>query len=212
MFWELSVTDTGIGMTPTQLSKAFEPFFTTKADREAFGLGLSVAQSVVKSWGGRIELSSTPGVGTCVRILMLMADPPSHGKHADNEGRCRTILVVEDHEGRRQMMKQTLEAAGHTVIDVSDGAKAISVYQEKAGEIDLTVLDWLMLGVDGRDVLRVIHAHDPESRVLMTSGFSRDYVRSQIRMGAWTFLQKPFSAEQFDEAVRKALVVEDHVG
>jgi len=198
----VSVADTGIGMSPLQVSKAFEPFFTTKADRDAFGLGLSVAQSMVRSWGGRIELSSKPDVGTCVKLFMLRAEAPPCS--ADSGSR-RTILVVDDHDGRRRMMRKALEASGHTVIEASGGTQAIAMFQERAGEIDLTVLDWIMPGVDGRDVLRVIHAHDPECRVLMTSGFSRDYVRSQIRMGAWTFLQKPFSADQFDEAVRKAL-------
>jgi DNA-binding NtrC family response regulator len=103
------------------------------------------------------------------------------------------------------MMAQVLESLGHSVIEAADGEQAIAIYREKADGIDLTVLDWMMPGVDGREVLQVIQAHDPESKVLMTSGFSRDYVRSQVRMGAWAFLQKPFSAEQFKESVGKVL-------
>ncbi len=202
---QVSVTDTGIGMTDQQVSRVFEPFYTTKVDRDAFGLGLSVAQSMVNSWGGQIEISSQPGVGTTVTIRMRRADPPLREEGAGSDGERFTVLLVEDHAGRRRMMAQVLESLGYSVIEAADGEQAITIYREKADGIDLTVLDWMMPGVDGREVLQVIQAHDPESKVLMTSGFSRDYVRSQVRMGAWAFLQKPFSAEQFKESVGKVL-------
>jgi len=203
---EVSITDSGMGMSAEQVSKVFEPFFTTKKDREAFGLGLPVAQSMVKGWGGWMEISSQPGHGTCVRILMpKVGKPPTPRSEAERV--TRTVLVVDDHAERRRMMVQALLADGHAVIDTGNGEEAIALYRERAAEIDLVVLDWIMPGVDGREVLQVIHDHDPDNRVLMTSGFSRDYVRSQIRLGAWSFLQKPFSEEQFRAAVRKVLEV-----
>ncbi len=202
---EVSITDSGVGMSAEQMSRVFEPFYTTKKDRQAFGLGLPVAQSMVKGWGGWIELSSQPGQGACVRILMPRADKPELPSDAGNAS--RTVLVVDDHDERRRMMVQALLAEGHAVIDTGNGMEAIALYRERAEEIDLVVLDWIMPGVDGREVLKVIHDHDPDRRVLMTSGFSRDYVRSQIRLGAWAFLQQPFSEAQFKAAVRKALDV-----
>jgi len=200
---DVSITDTGVGMSAEQMSRVFEPFYTTKKDREAFGLGLPVAQSMVKGWGGWMELSSQPEKGTCVRILMPRADKPELPSDTGRES--RTVLVVDDHDERRRMMVQALLAEGHAVIDTGNGEEAIALYREQAEVIDLVVLDWLMPGVDGREVLKVIHDHDPDSRVLMISGFSRDYVRSQIRLGAWAFLQQPFTEAQFKAAVRKAL-------
>ncbi len=200
---EVSITDSGVGMSAEQMSRVFEPFYTTKKDREAFGLGLPVALSMVKGWGGWMELSSQPGQGTCVRILMPRVDRPE--PHAEAVRTSRTVLIVDDHDERRRMMVQALLAEGHAVIDTGNGEEAIALYREQADVIDLVVLDWIMPGVDGREVLKVIHDHDPDKRVLMTSGFSRDYVRSQIRLGAWAFLQQPFSEAQFKAAVRKAL-------
>ncbi len=199
----LRVTDNGTGMAPHEMSKVFQPFFTTKADRDAFGLGLSVAQSMVRGWGGRIAVTSSPGTGTGVSIIMRRVDPPP--RETIKASVRQTVLLVDDHARRRRMMVKALEKSGYTVMETGDGARAIEVFRENAADIDLTVIDWIMPGVDGREVLQVIHAHDPSKRVLMTSGFSRDYVRSQIRMGAWSFLQKPFSSAQFMDAVGKAL-------
>lgn len=202
---QISITDTGIGMSVQQIAKVFEPFYTTKASRDAFGLGLSVAQSVVRSWGGQIEINSKPEMGTTVNILLVRSDAPPAAEDGNGVVEHRTVLLVDDHAERRQMMAQALEASGHAVIEAADGAQAINIYRERADEIDLVALDWIMPKADGREVLQVIHAHDPESKVLLMSGFSRDYVRSQIRMGAWAFIQQPFSAEQFQESVNKAL-------
>lgn len=203
-YLELSVRDSGIGMSAEQVARVFEPFFSTKKDREAFGLGLSVAQSMVKGWGGWIAVSSEVGQGTCVRIVVPRVEPPS-GQDFTGRKITRTVLLVEDNTVRRRMMAQVLLSEGHTVIEAGNGEEAITLYNDRPGNIDLTVLDWIMPGVDGSKVLEVIHTHAPEERVLMISGFSRDYVRSQIRMGAWSFLQKPFSEDQFRAAVRKSL-------
>jgi len=202
---EVSISDTGVGMSAEQVARVFEPFFTTKKNSEAFGLGLPVAQSMVKGWGGWLEITSQPDQGTRVRILMPRVDKPADFAAADQAS--RTVLVIDDHDECRRLMVQALLADGHAVIDTGSGEEAITLYQERAGEIDLVVLDWIMPGVDGRDVLQVIQDHDTDKRVLMTSGFSRDFVRSQIRLGAWAFLQKPFSEAQFKAAVRKALDV-----
>ncbi len=201
---EMAVTDTGIGMSPEQVSRVFEPFFTTKQDGAAFGLGLPVAQGMVKSWGGWLEIHSTLGKGTCVRILMRRAEPSGTPAGEPEPGIC-TILVADDHRERRGMMVRVLREDGHTVLEAENGEQALTLFQRWSHDIDLTVLDWIMPGVDGKEALRVIHAHQPECPVLMTSGFSRDYVRSQIRMGGWTFLQQPFSDAQFRVAVHRAL-------
>lgn len=206
---EVTIRDSGMGMSAEQVSKVFEPFFTTKKDREAFGLGLPVAHSMVKGWGGWMEISSEPDQGTCVHILMPQVEKPEL-LASDGQTPC-TVLVVEDHDETRQAMVQALLAEGHAVVDTASGEEAIALYLEQADLIDLVVLDWIMPGTDGRDVLQVIHDHDPDNRVLMTSGFSRDYVRSQVRLGAWAFLQKPFSEQQFKASVRKVLDIKPAV-
>lgn len=202
---EVMIFDTGLGMSAEQVSKVFEPFFKTNKNSESFGLGLSVARSMVKGWGGWLEISSRPNQGTSVRILMPRVDKPESPASADQVA-C-TVLVVDDHDEQRRMMVQALLSDGHAVIDTGSVEKAIALYRERSAEIDLVVLDWIMPGGDGRDVLQVIHEHNPDNRVLMTSGFPRDFVRSQIRLGAWAFLQKPFSETQLKVAVRKLIDV-----
>jgi PAS domain S-box-containing protein len=199
-FVGLSIHDNGIGMEKSQLSKVFEPFFTTKGAQDAFGLGLPVAQSMAQSWGGWIDIRSRQGKGTRVRVFMVKTDVSS-GSLPDNSASPMKILVVDDNDGRREMMVSTLLGKGHQVIEASDGDMAIELHRQHASDIDLYVVDWLLPGTDGKDVLKAILEHNSEAKVVMISGFSRDYVRSEIRMGAWGFLQKPFSAEELTRAV-----------
>ena len=201
---DVSVSDSGIGMTPEQLAHVFEPFYTTKADRECFGLGLPVAQRMIQSWGGWIEVRSTPGEGTCMQLIIPRAAAPHPASH-DTPDHARTVLVVDDHAGRRRMMRRVLMTDGCIVLEAETGVQAIELYRNRSQDIDLAVIDWIMPGVDGRDVLQVIHEGSPEIPILMLSGFSRDYVRSQVRIGAWALLQKPFSTPQFRAAVHKLL-------
>ncbi len=202
---ELTVGDTGVGMTPEQIQKAFEPFFTTKSDKHALGLGLSVAQQVLKRWGGWIEIEAAPDRGTNVKLLVPKAiEQNGHPLEVCLTGG-RTLLVIEDQPERRRMMVQTLLEDGHAVLEADNGDQALRLFMEHADQIALTVLDWIIPGTDGGSVLRKIQEYDPDARVLLVSGFSKDYVRSQIQRGAWAFLQKPFSVEALREAVQKTL-------
>jgi two-component system cell cycle sensor histidine kinase/response regulator CckA len=199
-FVGLSVQDTGVGMSKEQVSRVFEPFFTTKDASGAFGLGLPVAQSMAQSWGGWIDVRSRVGKGTRVRVFMSKAERPADADEAVLEGPL-AVLVVDDNPGRLQLMTQALTERGHKVFEATGCDDAIQLHKEHAADIDLSVIDWLMPEKDGKGVLQAVLDHDPQSKVIMISGFSRDYVRSELRMGAWGFLQKPFSADEFVEAV-----------
>jgi two-component system, cell cycle sensor histidine kinase and response regulator CckA len=199
-FVGLSIQDSGIGMSKEQVARVFEPFFTTKQEQDAFGLGLPVAQSMAQSWGGWIDIRSRIGKGTRVRIFMMKAEPPEAVNEAVLAGPL-SVLVVDDNVGRLEMMVKTLEHRGHRVFQASGCDDAIQLHRRHADEIDISVIDWILPEKSGKAVLQVVFDHDPQAQVIMLSGFSRDYVRSEIRMGAWGFLQKPFSADEFAEAV-----------
>lgn len=202
----VEVRDSGEGMTQNQIEKVFEPFYTTRKDKHAFGLGLPVAQQMVNRWGGRIEIDSTAGEGTTVRLLLPRGIDLVHEENALHGGiDGRTLLVVEDHSGRRQMMSDALREAGFVILEAENGDQAIALYREHAGQIALTVLDWMIPGSDGGEVLQMIQNYDPDARVILISGFSKDYVRSQITRGAWAFLQKPFSVAALMETVQQTL-------
>jgi len=201
-FVGLIIQDNGVGMTKEQIAKVFEPFYTTKEEQSAFGLGLPVAQSMAQSWGGWIDIRSRLAKGTRVRIFMIKAEEQSDVV-AKEMAVPMKVLVVDDNDGRREMMVSTLLDHGHQVIEATDGAMAIDLHRQHAGDIDLSIVDWLLPKKDGKSVLKAILEHDSQSKVIMISGFSRDYVRSEIRMGAWGFLQKPFSGEEFLKAIDK---------
>ncbi len=202
-FVGLSIQDTGVGMPKEQVARVFEPFFTTKDSQEAFGLGLPVAQSMAQSWGGWIDIRSRVGKGTRVRIFMAKAEAPE--EVVDATVHPTNVLVVDDNRGRRTMMKEALEQQGHAVIEAADGDVATRIIKERADEIGLFVIDWIIPGRDSKSVLQSVLAHDPQAKVIMVSGFSRDYVRSEIRIGAWSFLQKPFSKDEFAETIEEVL-------
>jgi two-component system cell cycle sensor histidine kinase/response regulator CckA len=199
-FVGLSIQDTGIGMSKEQVARVFEPFFTTKDSQEAFGLGLPVAQSMAQAWGGWVDIRSREGKGTRVRVFLAKADAPLELAQGGVSGPM-TVLVVDDNPGRLSMMVKSLSDNGHHVLDAMDADAAIALHRQHASTIDISVIDWGMPGKDGKHVLKSVLDYDPKSKVIMISGFSRDYVRSEVQMGAWGFLQKPFSEEEFMEAV-----------
>lgn len=201
-FVGLSIYDDGVGMTKDAVSRAFEPFYTTKEDENAFGLGLPVAQSMALSWGGWIDIRSRPGKGTRVRIFMPKT-APEPTMAADSRRVNMTVLVVDDNQGRRSMIAGVMRDRGHRVIEAGDGNAAIELYRRHATEIDLSIVDWILPVADGKAVLKAIMEYDSQAKVIMVSGFSRDYVRSQVRLGAWGFLQKPFSTEELVREVER---------
>jgi len=200
-FVALCIRDSGVGMVRDQVARAFEPFFTTKDVGQGFGLGLSVAQSMVMSWGGWMDINSRPGRGTRVRIFMLKADETAPSAARDRP----TILVVDDDCAQLSMMAATLTQAGFSVHAADSGAAAIDLYKDHANEIGLALVDWIMPGTDGKAVVQAILGRDPAARIVVVSGFSRDYTRGNLRVGAWEFLQKPFSGEELTACVEKVL-------
>jgi two-component system cell cycle sensor histidine kinase/response regulator CckA len=198
----VTVRDEGRGMRKEQAEHAFDPFYTTKHGGTSFGLGLPVSQRQVQGWGGWIDLRSAVGKGTRVRIFLRRAD--GKDAEAEPEGE-RTVLVVDDSRAAVAMMTGALEKAGYEVLKAFSGDEALTMHQEHQERITLCVIDWIMPGTDGRDVLAALLERDPNSNVLMTSGFSRDYCRSRLKKGGWGFLQKPFSVEELLDAVRGRL-------
>jgi len=194
-------------MNKAQIAKVFEPFYTTKKEQNAFGLGLPVAQSMAQNWGGWIDIRSRLGKGTRVRIFMTKAEDQSD-VIVEKTIAPMNVLVVDDNDGRREMMVSALLNNGHKVIEATDGEMAIKLHKQHAASIDLSLVDWLLPKKDGRSVLKAILEHDSQSKVIMVSGFSRDYVRSEIRMGVWGFLQKPFSEEDLLKAIDKEFMRE----
>ncbi len=208
---ELSITDTGEGMTPEVLARAFEPFFTTKEVGKGTGLGLSMVYGMARQSGGAVKIESEPGVGTTVRLYFCRADrdaevPGKDGKTGDELRRSRgaaTILVIDDDEDVRHFIAAGLEEYGHEVIEAADGVEGIERFAE--ARPDLVVLDYIMPGLSGAEVAAHILATDPAQPILFVSGYNETDAIRQVTPSAH-ILSKPFRAAALEDAVRAALV------
>ena len=207
----LSVSDTGAGMDRETQSRIFEPFFTTKEKGKGTGLGLSTVYGIVKQGGGYIFAQSEPGCGTTFRIyLPRVADPadsPRVDKHAQAAaGGSETVLLVEDEESVRELVRETLKTRGYTVIEASDGIAGMRVSEEYQGNIEILITDVVMPGMSGRELAKRVAAARPNIRVLYLSGYTEDSIISEgtIETGS-SFLQKPFTLQNLLRKVRELL-------
>ena len=207
----LSVSDTGAGMDRETQSRIFEPFFTTKEKGKGTGLGLSTVYGIVKQGGGYIFAQSEPGCGTTFRIyLPRVADPadsPRVDKHAQAAaGGSETVLLVEDEESVRELVRETLKTRGYTVIEASDGIAGMRVSEEYQGNIEILITDVVMPGMSGRELAKRVAAARPNIRVLYLSGYTEDAIMHQGVFEAGTaFLQKPFTLQVLARKVREVL-------
>lgn len=196
----ISVTDTGVGI-PTELHESiFEPFFTTKPIGEGTGLGLPTALTIVEGHKGLLQLSSALGQGT--RFVLYL--PAAEGSLDESStpitrplrGGGELILVVDDEELMRSVMRQTLESFNYRVITACDGAEAIAMFSSNMREIDATLIDLMMPQVDGISACHVIRKLSPGAAILGLSGSRAQNAAPRFaEAGVHHFLAKPFTAE-----------------
>jgi PAS domain S-box-containing protein len=207
----LSVSDTGVGMTPEVRDRVFEPFFTTKEKGKGTGLGLSTVYGIVKQSGGNIWVYSEPNHGTAFKIYLSRVDEPLEevGEKGVKEGLPRgseTVLVVEDEEEVRKLAVQILRRQGYTVLEASQGNEASHICEQHKGPIHLMVMDVVMPGMTGRELAKSLEPHHPEMQVLYMSGYTDNaIVHHGILEKGLSFLQKPFTLEGLVRKVREVL-------
>ena len=206
----LSVSDTGIGMEAETLARAFEPFFSTKDPTSGTGLGLATVQSIVQLRAGNVEADSRPGHGTRISIRLPRIDELAEaGTPLDGEageGRpTETVLLVEDDEAVRTLLRATLKAAGYHVLDAGTAEEALDMSNNFAEEIHALVTDVVLPVQNGPELARQIRVTRPHCAVLLLSGYSSAAIRNLTREGDEPILQKPFPPERLLSAVRTAL-------
>ncbi|MFO0604805.1 MAG: PAS domain-containing protein [Polyangiales bacterium] len=207
---ELRVADSGAGMDGATRAHIFEPFFTTKGVGKGTGLGLSVVDGIVAQAGGHIEVESEVGVGTTflVRLpIVARRDASERPRPAQRgAGGRETVLVAEDDDGVRRLVRSSLESLGYRVLAARDGESALAAARSHDGPIHLLVTDVVMPHVSGREVVDRLRATRPPIRVLFLSGYADDaMVRHGVAAGDEPFLAKPFTTQQLARAVRGAL-------
>ena len=208
---ELSVTDTGIGMSAEVLEKALEPFFTTKESDKGTGLGLSSTLTFMRRSGGTLALSSELGKGTSVRLYLprtsRAAEYRAEERHSDPKkfDACR-VLLVEDNEGVRETAGAMLESLGCQVITATSADQALAL-EPDLGEIAVLFVDWVMPGSrDGAELAEEFRRRRPEVGVLLTSG-NRIAADNDERMAGarMRFLPKPYRQQQLAEKLAELM-------
>ncbi len=210
----LSVSDTGIGIPPENVSKIFEPFYTTKEVGKGTGLGLSTVYGIVKQSGGFIFADSRPGEGATFSVYLPVyievgelpseAIKPPAPKKSDLWG-SGTILLVEDEDMVRAVAERALVRHGYTVVTATQGEEAMAIL-EGGAHVDLLVSDVVMPTMDGPTLGRAARAKFPDLPILFMSGYAEEQLRKSIDLPRMGFLPKPFSVKALAEAVQAALV------
>jgi two-component system, cell cycle sensor histidine kinase and response regulator CckA len=208
----LAVSDTGCGMDAATRQRIFEPFFTTKARGKGTGLGLATSHAIVREAGGTIRVDSEPGRGTIFEILLplIEADASGEVKGAGTHGAqypgTETILVVEDDEGVRMLVRRLLVRAGYRVFCARDAQEALAMLYSCGANIDLALSDVILPQVNGAEVVRSIQARSPRTRALFMSGHAlRALVQKSILPDDAPFIHKPFSPGALARRIREVL-------
>ena len=208
---QLSIQDTGSGIPADRLEHIFEPFYTTKEIGKGTGLGLAMVYGIVKQHGGFITVESKVGEGTRFTIMLPAATKSSAVEQvltpeagAEDAGGAGTILVCDDDETIRDMLREVLESNGYEVITAPEGETAIRKYHENRDRIDLLLLDMLMPGMSGRAIYNQIKADGADCRVLFMSGYAEDVInwKGMIDVGA-QLIKKPVDIERLLAVVKE---------
>ncbi len=207
----LVMQDTGAGMESATLAHIFEPFFTTKELGRGSGLGLSTALGIIEQSAGTIRCESEVGVGTTFRVwLPAVAGLPSPAPppQRDQEARARgdqVVLLVEDEEAVRKLIRVVLIGSGFTVLEAGSGSEALAVGRSRNGPIHLLLTDVMMPPPGGPELAETLCRERPELRVLFMSGYAPDdRLEAAISSGA-RFLQKPFTPHELADAACRVL-------
>ena len=199
-------------------ARLFEPFFTTKNPGEGTGLGLATVERIVGEAGGRIEVQSDPGRGTCIEVFFpavkyddersSSAEVPSEasatvaqpdaGKGVLQTSR-KAILLVDDNAAARKSVQRVLLGAGHLILGACSGKEALQVFAEHSDAVDLLIADCMMPGMSGQELAETLLRQKPGMKVLLISGYQDAPPESAA--GAVELIRKPFSRRTLIERV-----------
>jgi len=207
----LAVTDTGTGMDAGTLDRIFEPFFTTKDIGKGTGLGLATVYGIVRQHGGFLHVYSELNVGTTFRMYLPLT--VTAGKIEDLSedvqpvrGGSELILIAEDHEGLRDLARETLEGLGYSVITANDGEAAVREFENHCDQIDLLLFDVVLPKMNGPKAYASISRLKPDIPVIFATGYSADIsLLQEAQHQGLMVLQKPYDPRDLARRIRDTL-------
>ncbi len=195
----LSVSDSGSGMDAETLSHIFEPFFTTKELGKGTGLGLSTVYGIVRQSGGLVWVYSEPGQGSCFKVYLpivhgAVEPAPARPTQSPTFAGTETVLLVEDEDGVRALVREVLQRKGYRVLEANSGAEAMRICGDYEDPIHLLITDIVLDQMSGRDIARKVTSERPKTKVLYISGYTEEAIIHHGVLDPGTaFLQKPFT-------------------
>lgn len=200
----LTVCDNGAGMDEITRRRAFEPFFTTKDVGKGSGLGLSTVYAIVRGHDGWIDLESEPGEGATLRVYLPASagDPVLPERPTTSPGGGESILLVEDEQGIRNVVRAMLERFSYTVLESVDGEEALELLSRRAAEVALVLLDLSMPRMSGQEVLQRLKIETPGLPVVIFTGQPGDV---EDFPGAVAVLTKPVLSDELLHTIQKAI-------
>ncbi|MDP5339228.1 MAG: ATP-binding protein, partial [Nodularia sp. (in: cyanobacteria)] len=206
----ITVSDTGIGMTPEVIEQIFEPFFTTKEKSKFTGLGLSTVIGIINSYGGFVEVSSQVGIGSQFQVYLPTSQsstPPIVEQTKLPIGKGELILVVDEEAAITQITKTTLEIYNYKVLIADNGIEALTLYTQHQQDIKLVLIDMMMSSRAGGTTIRTLQIMNPQVKIMAMSGLAAAEALAQATVtGIQGFLAKPFTADQLLNSIHDVLV------
>ena len=203
---QLTVRDTGPGMTEDVRKRIFEPFFTTKVGGEVTGLGLSTTYGVIIQSGGQIVAESEPGEGSRFLIFLPSGEEVEREEGLELGHPWETILLVEDEENVRRPLMEILKSRGYNVLAAADGAQAVEISKTHPGPIHLMVTDILMAGMSGVELAEKLSYDRAEMKVLFATGYPAGLAEGAgLDSTDAPLLKKPFTGKDLAAKVREVL-------
>ena len=209
---QLTVSDNGVGLDSKTKARIFEPFFSTKPQGEGTGLGLSMVYGIVKQTGGYIWVDSEPGHGTTFTVHVPRVEgtarPDSTSPKIDRMSLTgsEAVLVVEDEEMVRTLVRHVLSTYGYQVLEARNGEEALREADGRAQPIHLMLTDIIMPGMSAIDLVEQMEARHPQTKIMCMSGYTDLAARQYgLLLRRVPFMPKPFTPDRLAHKVRQVL-------
>jgi len=207
----LEVRDTGVGMDKPTQARIFEPFFTTKEIGRGTGLGLCTVKGIVEQYRGSITISSEPGKGSLFRIHFPVAPGgakamvPGDSDKSRGEGGDEAVLLVEDNDALRAIIKQVLQEKGYRVSFARSAEEAVAHCDDGKASVDVLLTDVVLPDMDGLQLAKLLEKSRPGLKVIYMSGYVGNALNMLVERPDAILLEKPFSPEKLLKTLRGLL-------